>query len=1048
MAVAPDFLNKAYLAYFGRPADYPGYNYYLTRTEADVVNSFSNSAESLRLYGYNSGASFDPSSLVDAIYQNLFNRVADAKGKSYWVEQIQGGFVPAAQAALYILGGASGIDRQTVTAKLNAASAFYDGLNTVARQSGYGGDQAAQSARDWLSTFTFSSSIPTQAQVDQAVNHAIGAVQTDASYALTTSTDIIRGSSGNNTVLASINTTQPDKSTLNVQDVINGNGGTDTLSVTVVGDNLGGNNSLPAASYLSIEAIKVQNLMSSGAYVVDASLIAGLTSVVSDRSTAALSIINLATGASFGMIGNSTAGVIASYSNPTDAVRINLSGGTQNTNNATTISVTGSASKATINSMGAANTVGAIQLANNATVSTLEINSSSDFTASGISGFANNATVAVSGSAGNVNIGTLDAKITVFDAAGLSVGGMTVTLNNGLTWFRGGAGDDVVTAAARTAVDAHIDAGGGSANLLIVDSAANRNDIAFFGAAYTGFQQVRSISSNPLGGIATTLNVSQLVGTQSLETAARGAGFSGMTASEAATVLVSVSQEATPVTYALANDLGTKDVLRLNFTNASATVVENATALTVNGFEGLVLNVGSGGRGVFKADGLRPAVAGTDFDQFKLAAANSLKYVSISGDYAAQLDLTANAIGVTSVDASANTAGADIRLGGQSAGVAVVGSTGNDLISLGMGVTVPWLGIGNPTAVALADTVKAGAGNDTITSTQAVLALATIDGGAGTDTLIDTDAGTLIFNDATLKGVSNVEKLLFSSATALSMTAGANINSMASANGGVLDVSATSLTDDVASSINLSGLSSGKALTFNGVLANGATGGSLLTITGSSGADVITLSGSFGKAGGSGIKIDESTGGSAEKLIDVSGVTAVGATGGMTILGGAGNDTIKVGATKASITGNGGADKILLTANDGMTQIINVAVAGNSSMTSFDTVTNFQAAASGAADQLHFASQTLLTALGGANSGWTVVNGIATKTDATVTDFLSAIQANLVSGVAAFNDGTNMWVAYADGVGTATADQVVELIGLTGVVAVATAAAVNTIQLV
>ena len=64
-AVTKAFLEQAYLAYFGRPVDPNGALFWLQpgTTEADVVNGFSNSAESIALYGaptVDPGAGFHP----------------------------------------------------------------------------------------------------------------------------------------------------------------------------------------------------------------------------------------------------------------------------------------------------------------------------------------------------------------------------------------------------------------------------------------------------------------------------------------------------------------------------------------------------------------------------------------------------------------------------------------------------------------------------------------------------------------------------------------------------------------------------------------------------------------------------------------------------------------------------------------------------------------------------------------------------------------------------------------------------------------------------
>ena len=80
-------------------------------------------------------------------------------------------------------------------------------------------------------------------------------------------------------------------------------------------------------------------------------------------------------------------------------------------------------------------------------------------------------------------------------------------------------------------------------------------------------------------------------------------------------------------------------------------------------------------------------------------------------------------------------------------------------------------------------------------------------------------------------------------------------------------------------------------------------------------------------------------------------------------------------------------------------------------------------------------------------SGWTVsAAGIATKTGATVADFTAAIAGSTTAALAAFSDGTNTWVGLSDGsASTTSSDHMVELVGLTGITAVANAAATTTI---
>lgn len=177
-AVAADYkplLQQVYVAYFGRPADPAGLDFYTQRyLEAGaplkladmyaayggnpqlkaLIDSFANSDESAALYPGND------ETFVTAIYRNLFNRDPDSAGQAFWVGKIHSGELTRAGTALAIMAGAQTSDSATISSKLSVATTFTTGLNTALRANSYDGMAATAEARSVL------------ARVDQATDLA------------------------------------------------------------------------------------------------------------------------------------------------------------------------------------------------------------------------------------------------------------------------------------------------------------------------------------------------------------------------------------------------------------------------------------------------------------------------------------------------------------------------------------------------------------------------------------------------------------------------------------------------------------------------------------------------------------------------------------------------------------------------------------------------------------------------------------------------------------------------------------------------------------
>ncbi|MCS3469943.1 hypothetical protein M2401_003683 [Pseudomonas sp. JUb42] len=146
-----DLVQKLYIAYFGRPADPTGLNYWASQVNAPggnmtvAITGFSASSESTNLFG-----GLPSAQKISAIYLNLFNRLPESTGLSYWINQLDSGAVTQAQAAWEIMNQAGAGDAASVANKLAMANIFTAQVDTAAEIAGYNGAQPAAYGRAYL----------------------------------------------------------------------------------------------------------------------------------------------------------------------------------------------------------------------------------------------------------------------------------------------------------------------------------------------------------------------------------------------------------------------------------------------------------------------------------------------------------------------------------------------------------------------------------------------------------------------------------------------------------------------------------------------------------------------------------------------------------------------------------------------------------------------------------------------------------------------------------------------------------------------------------
>ena len=168
-------VQKAYVAFYGRPADYAGQQFWAQVLEqsggnlASIIDAFGASAESTALYG--AGTTLQR---VEKIYLQLFNREAEESGKQWWANQIDSGNVSLQSAALSILNGAtSGDDLIIVNKKVEAAALATTQMESKGLSGSYD-ERDIDAARSFLSSIGKES---TSGQISSGVTTFLGQVE-------------------------------------------------------------------------------------------------------------------------------------------------------------------------------------------------------------------------------------------------------------------------------------------------------------------------------------------------------------------------------------------------------------------------------------------------------------------------------------------------------------------------------------------------------------------------------------------------------------------------------------------------------------------------------------------------------------------------------------------------------------------------------------------------------------------------------------------------------------------------------------------------------
>jgi hypothetical protein len=144
-------VQKLYISYFSRPADYGGLTYW-TNALANNPNAlqemsrqFSISQEYRTTY-----ANMDNRAKVAEVYDNLFGRAAETAGVDYWANLLNNNQITIDNMVTQIAAGAQGTDLFAFNAKVAASSAFAARLDQPNERTAYSGAAANKIALDWI----------------------------------------------------------------------------------------------------------------------------------------------------------------------------------------------------------------------------------------------------------------------------------------------------------------------------------------------------------------------------------------------------------------------------------------------------------------------------------------------------------------------------------------------------------------------------------------------------------------------------------------------------------------------------------------------------------------------------------------------------------------------------------------------------------------------------------------------------------------------------------------------------------------------------------
>lgn len=785
MAVTTAQVQQAYVAFFNRPADLAGLNYWTSSPAASVANlldAFSKTPEYTSLY-----SNMNSTQLVNAVYQNLFGRpVESVDALNYWVGLLDKGTVTLGSIAATVADLAitnKTADGTLVSNKVAAATAFTTSLSTASNATAATAYATAnstglQAVKNWLAAVTSDATTLTNATSTTTLDSLLNTVKsnvasTGSTFMLTAGADNVVGTAGNDTInVINVNGAGTAATTAQSFDKVDGGAGTDTLNWYATTTE----NTAIDGTFSNIEIVKFFGAQNVGGGTIDSSLIGGSKEVWLEAAGGAVTVTGLS-GKTLGVAGKTTGTVTGNFGTGAAAtLALNAASDAAGTGNAS-VDIAGVATSLAVSGAGKAiltdNGTGAD------TIKTLTV-AATGATTLNVTGLG--ALTAIDGSASTSNttlVGIAASATSIKTGAGSDTFTVTATSKAAVD---SGAGNDVVTLSSAIAAGSTINLGAGNDKLLFatggsvavststvidggdgIDSVSAQLITAGNAAQFKNFELLNLDSTTGLdlallaaNNTLTGLTISRVGTTATYQNVSKALGL---------TVDLVGDNSANTNTLQFKDVTGTDDSYSIKFAadNSAATSAPTAAnvkagTLVAAGIENF--NIESGGA---KA-----------WNSITLGADTSAKTVTITG--AANLDLafasgfgntTAPQTGVTSIDGSAATGALSINLANvvpATAGLSVKTGAGNDTIIVS----------------ATGGTITTGAGKDVVDvkgvaagSTSAPIITTITDFTVGQDKLTLKDQGTETFA-ATKVNVDTATALFGGTVNALDLAATAN----------------------------------------------------------------------------------------------------------------------------------------------------------------------------------------------------------------------------------------------------------------------------------